>query len=318
MRSVETSVTFPLSSVKPLEKLREYRTKCLEWTRQAQSGPTTQRSVSPATGGPVEPYANIDGLSYVRCRQTGSLFLEQMPAPTAWSELLRQVMQYRHSPDAFHAEISGSRNANVVRPKLDWLEQTLRIQGFASPNILEITTAPSDLAASLSRNQTNVIVLDEMTFLHQKAPLSGQADAAILFESLDRVDDPAGLMTAVYQNLRPGGLVFVTALVSSGFDMAVLGARNLYFYPPDRANCFSRSGLEALATRTGFQLIEVSTPGVLDVEIVQSHRKQDSALPLSGFERELLDSGPETREAFQSFLQQQGLSSFARLVGRKS
>src|SRR5262249_47893754 len=113
------------------------------------------------------------------------------------------------------------------------------------------------------------------------------------------------------------GLLFLTSLVSSGFDFTVLGLKNHYLYPPDRANCFSLDGLKKLVMQAGFKLIEVSTPGVLDVEIVQAHRKHAPDLPLSDFERGILDSDEETRMAFQTFLQQRGRSSFARIVGRK-
>lgn len=146
----------------------------------------------------------------------------------------------------------------------------------------------------------------------------GRVEAATLFESLDRVDDPARLLRAVVARLAPGGLLFVTSLVSSGFDVAVLGLKNMYlYYPPDRANCFSLRGLERLLTEAGLALLEVSTPGVLDVEIVQAHAQRDPSLPLSGFERQLLSADRRTLEAFQIFLQRNRMSSFARIIGRK-
>ena len=136
-------------------------------------------------------------------------------------------------------------------------------------------------------------------------------------ESLDRTHDPKGLLKSAAECLMPGGLIFVTSLVSSGFDMAVLGTRNVYLYPPDRTNCFSLRGLEMLLTRAGFELLEVSTPGVLDVEIVRAHVERDAGIPLSGFERELLAGDDQVHSAFQTFLQQNGMSSFARMVARR-
>jgi hypothetical protein len=61
-----------------------------------------------------------------------------------------------------------------------------------------------------------------------------------------------------------------------------------------------------------------STPGVLDVEIVQTHLRADPALPLSSFERQVLAADAQTQQAFQTFLQQNQMSSFARIIGRKS
>ena len=69
--------------------------------------------------------------------------------------------------------------------------------------------------------------------------------------------------------------------------------------------------------RNGFELLEVSTPGVLDVEIVRAHVERDPSIPLSSFDKNLLNRDNETAGAFQAFLQQNGMSSFARLVGRR-
>lgn len=142
-------------------------------------------------------------------------------------------------------------------------------------------------------------------------------DAVILLESLDRVDEPAELLRTVVHCLGKEGLLFVTAAVCTGFDMRVLGLRNLYLYPPDRTNCFSLKGLELLLANAGLSLLEVSTPGVLDVEVVRAHLNHDPAIQLSDFERKVLGEDAETRGAFQEFLQQQRLSSFARIVGKK-
>jgi hypothetical protein len=72
-----------------------------------------------------------------------------------------------------------------------------------------------------------------------------------------------------------------------------------------------------LLTQAGFELLEVSTPGVLDVEIVRAHVERDGDVLLSRFERELLGSDERTHRAFQTFLQQNGMSSFARIVAIK-
>jgi hypothetical protein len=209
----------------------------------------------------------------------------------------------------------------VYRPKVEWIEETLRLQGIRRPRLLEVTTPPSELTSLLESSGAiaGVITVDEMALAGggQAATSRDRAQAAVLLESLDRVDDPAALVRGVVERLEPGGLVFVTALVASGFDVAVLGLKNLYVYPPDRANCFSLAGLSRLLESAGLTLLEVSTPGVLDLEIVRSHADQDPSITLSRFERQILDADEPTHAAFRAFLQQRGLSSFARIVGRK-
>ena len=321
MRSIQTSDSFPLSSVKPLDGLRSYRTYCLEATRKALRGPIRRRDRCLVDGGPLELYGTVEGMAYAQCPRSGSLFLSELPEPAQWAALLGDVTRYRHSPDAFHAGLAQSRTDHVYAPKIAWIQDTLRLQEIVHPKVLEVTTPPSDFTTLLreSRAFAEVETVDETALLTEGALRKGEgrAGAAVLLESLDRVDDPGALLRAVAVRLIDGGMVFVTALVSSGFDLAVLGVRNVYLYPPDRANCFSLQELSTLLAQAGFDLLEVSTPGVLDVEIVRAHIRDGASLPLSAFERQVVNAERETHEAFQAFLQQCGLSSFARLVGRK-
>ncbi len=320
MRSIETTDVFALSAVKPIERLDRYRRFSLEAVRQALSGATRRRERSPVADATLEPAGSVEGLEYSRCPVTGSFFLTQLPDWKSWKSLLQAVNQYRRSPEAFHLELSESRSEKVYWPKVEWIQSSLRLQGIQRPKILEVCTPPSAMLQLLQESGlfSEVFSLDEMELAHGEAKETGAGvEAALLLESLDRLDDPVALLEAVSKRLAPGGLLFVTGLVASGFDFAVLGLRHRYWVPPDRTNCFSRIGLQRLLEQAGFTLVEVSTPGVLDVEIVQAHCKADPALAQSNFERQVVQGDDETRAACQSFLQQGGLSSFARIVAKK-
>lgn len=324
MRSIQVQDTFSLSSVKPLEELLEYRGFCLEATKKAlqHSQHLSCRTHPPLTEVTLERYGEVDGLLYGRCPKSGSLFLRELPDPKIWAELLAEVSQYRHSPQSFHAGLAQSRMDHVYEPKLEWIRETLRFQGIHWPRMLEVVTPPSHFTRPLQESHccSEVITVNEMDLIvdrgavRQYTPLQ----AAVLLESLDRVHDPLTLIKSVTECLEPGGVIFITALVSSGFDMSVLGLQNQYLYPPDRANCFSLQGLVSLLEETGLIPLEVSTPGVLDVQIVLAHLHNNPTIPLSPFERELLLHGDEERRtAFQEWLQRCQLSSFARLVAKK-
>jgi len=322
MRSIETSVTFPLSSVKPLEGLLAYRAYCLEATRRAVGSSGRRRDRSPASGGPLEPFGKVEEFEYLRDPENGSVFLAELPDPQTWAALLKQVVRFRQSPEAFHADLAQSRTDHVYIPKLEWIQETLRLQQTTRPRLLEVVTAPSRFTPLLieSKSFAEVLPVEEMALAHPSATgaeAGPPAQAAVLLESLDRVDDPEALLRGVANRLERGGLLFVTALVVSGFDLATLGVQNRYLYPPDRVNCFSVRGLERLIRRAGFVPLEVSTPGVLDVGVVRAHLEHDPTVSISPFERQIVEADEETREVFQTFLQQQGLSSFARIVARR-
>jgi hypothetical protein len=318
MQSIQTGLSFPLAAVKPLAGLLGYRAFCVEATRAAVGSAPPRRQRSPVGEAPLERAGEVEGLEYVRCPETDSLFLAARAPAAACASLLAEVARYRRSPEAFHHGIARSRSDSVYLPKLEWIESTLRVEGVGRPRVMEVATQPSDFTPLLktSRSIAAAVTVDEMALAGAASPAGGEVDAAVLLESLDRVDDPKALLAAVRRRVVPGGLIFVTALVSSGFDMTVLGFQNRYLYPPDRTNCFSLRGMVRLLEAAGFGLVEVSTPGVLDVEIVAAHAQYDPSLPLSAFERQLLAADRPTWSAFQAFLQEGGLSSFARFVGR--
>ena len=320
MWSIETDQTFPLSSVKPFDGLFRYREWCLSQTRSAVKGGTRRRELSPVSGKPLVSLGAVEGFEYLRCPDSGSVFLADLPSSADWARLLQGVSGYRRSPETFHVGIAQTRNEHVYSPKLEWIRSTLRMQRLDRLQVIEVVTPPSEFTPLLEAcgEFRQVTVVNEMELIMSHGmEAHEEAGAAILLESLDRVDDPVALLHAVRDSLVPGGLVFVTALVCSGFDVAVLGLKNMYLYPPDRTNCFSLRGLEQLLRAAGLALLEVSTPGVLDVEILQTHLRRDPTLTISEFERQLLEADRETREAFQTFLQQNRMSSFARIIGKK-
>lgn len=315
MRSVETKQSFPLSAVKPLEDLRDYRRSCLDAAASLLATSGRRRQRSPVTGVPLEVVGDVDGLEYATCPDTGGLFLASVAPPAEWGRLLADVAVLRRG---FHGRIAGARATTVHGPRAEWIRSVLLLQGIARSRVLEVVTPPSEFTPFLGNGPlVEAVTTEDESALPASAPGDRAFEAAVLLESLDRVGDPVALLRAVADRLASGGLVFVSGLVASGFDIAVLGLRNQYLYPPDRTNCFSIEGLRRLLDGAGFDLIEVSTPGVLDLEIVREHARADPSLAISAFERRLLDAGAETQEAFRAFLQQNELSSSARLVGVK-
>jgi SAM-dependent methyltransferase len=142
-------------------------------------------------------------------------------------------------------------------------------------------------------------------------------DAAFLFEALDRSPDPTVLLERVKHALKPGGLCFITCLLSSGFEVQMLGEDSEVFVPPERMNLFSFEGMLDLVKKTGgLDVLELSTPGVLDIANVI--KKLDQIENASFFNYILsMRQEPALIESFQDFLQLNCLGTFGRLVLRK-
>ena len=110
----------------------------------------------------------------------------------------------------------------------------------------------------------------------------------------------------------------MTTVLSSGFDLQVLWDKADNLFPPDWLNVFSVEGLNKLIEHHGFECLEFSTPGILDLEHVTKAIEKKPDLDISKFLKYLLvHRGEKTLKAFQEFLQTHLLSSYGRVLLRK-
>ena len=108
-------------------------------------------------------------------------------------ELLKRVSERRNSPDTLNESIVQSRVENVYAPKLDWLNNTLRLHGMTHPRVVEITTLPSPFTQLLEQSPlfAEVTTIEQNQFSLPLAPADPrECDAAVLLEALDRAHDP--------------------------------------------------------------------------------------------------------------------------------
>lgn len=88
---------------------------------------------------------------------------------------------------------------------------------------------------------------------------------------------------------------------------------------PEHLNLLSIEGIKILLEGAGFRLLELSTPGQLDVELVLRATADDPTIPVPRFVRYFMENrGIETHADFQSFLQKNRLSSHVRIAAQKA
>lgn len=153
----------------------------------------------------------------------------------------------------------------------------------------------------------------------EKVGLEARADVLTAYEVIEHVFEPIEFLRACRDVMEPGGLLVLTTPNFLGFDVMVLGEQTENIVPPDHLNYFNPRSLQTLLERGGFSLVEVETPGRLDVQIVQ-RMLQSGTVDLSAqpfLEHVLSGNIPELAERFQQFLADNGLSSHMWAVARK-
>lgn len=137
------------------------------------------------------------------------------------------------------------------------------------------------------------------------------------FEVFEHILNPDEFLKSIHQVLRPGGLLLFTTLTIDGFDLQVLWERAKIICPPQHLNYFSLKGMQFLVEESGFEIVELETPGQLDIDIIRNIALADTSLDLPRFVRSLINADEATRQNFQSFLKANRMSSHVRCVARK-
>jgi SAM-dependent methyltransferase len=182
------------------------------------------------------------------------------------------------------------------------------------PNASLLAIEPSTVLANECRAK-GLDVVEDMA--ENVTGYQNYADLVVCFEVLEHVYDPLAFVRTLVNLARPGGYVFISTLGVDGFDIQVLWEKSNSIFPPHHINFLSVNGFKHLFERAGLEDITVTTPGVLDVNIVQNAAKKDPAiLQDQRFIRHLL-ANDETAASFQEFLSGNLLSSHTWVFGKK-
>ncbi|MFH1379218.1 MAG: methyltransferase domain-containing protein [bacterium] len=283
------------------------------------------------------PVFKKSGFQYVECTRCRSVYMSPRPGDEQIKKyyLNSSAIAFWHSKLAKNTQ--DTRKEKIYEPRLRWIKtrteeympeaesladvntrdnrfirELIESDYFSDNILLNPFCKTTDIAGNLSPKAR---IIDSF-----KKPAVNERpiDVIAAFEAIDIVSDVDMLMKKINAQLTAHGLVFLTTISISGFDLQVLWEDSRSIFPPDRINVLSQKGLEMLFARNGFEIIEYSTPGILDLDMVKSAMKKSKNISIPRFVKTMLELGHEHLiHDFQEFLQINRLSSFVRAVLRK-
>ena len=278
-------------------------------------------------------------LTYRQCRDCASLFVSPRPSEAALADYYRRSPAARFWREHVLPATEAARREKIIEPRAQWVLDGIAEYAPHAAVGLDVSSYGAALTKVLLQSWTSpaplrFIAAGSLADLDSGTPPEGievaprpladvpslgPVDFITAFDFLDRCADVPAFLRAVSAVLPRGGLLFLTAPSISGFDLQNLWDRSRTISPPDRLNLLSTEGFAALFTAAGWEICEFSTPGMFDVEAVRRAIEADPDGEWPRFIRYLLKKRNEQALlAFQEYLQQYRLSSFARIVVRKT
>jgi SAM-dependent methyltransferase len=273
------------------------------------------------------------GFRYDLCPVCRTLYVSPRPEAAAFSRYYTESASAAYWASTFYKETAEARRIKLWKPKAravsEILQATPGVQwtvvdvggGYGlfaeevrqlvprAPSVIE----PSPHLAEVCRTR-NLHVVEK--FLEDVVPgdLPDGPKAYVSFELFEHLHDPALFLRHLASLMASGDLFIFTTLSGMGVDIQVLWDKSKSVMPPHHLNFFNPDSARTLLERTGFEVVNATTPGVLDVDILANNAQHIS----DRFWKTFVETASESeRQAWQQLVTQSGRSSHMMIVARK-
>jgi len=274
-------------------------------------------------------------LTFLHCRRCGTMYMSPRPSPDVLDEYYRESENYAYWNSHIFPASEDVRRVKIFRPRAERVADLVERLGAERRLLLEvgagfgtfaeeiqrlgvfdqvIAVEPTpDLAATCRAKGLEVVELPI-----ERVELEQPPSAVTSFETLEHLFSPRAFVERCFSLLAPKGILVLSCPNIRGFDVSLLQAKSSVV-DNEHLNYFHPSSLSGLLASCGFDVLETTTPGELDAELVRKAALAGEVdLARQPFlQRVLLDEWESLGGPFQRFLAQNGLSTHMWAVAQK-
>ncbi len=280
-------------------------------------------------------YGDKNGFVYERCTRCGTVYTSPRPAADLLAEFYAQSRNYAFWNEHIFPATEPARRERIFRPRAERTREILARSGLEPDTFIAIGAAFGTYLEEIRRLRLarRIIAVEPTPGLARRCrdrgfethesvveriDLPGAADAVAAFEVIEHLFDPRGFVDRCARFLRPGGILLLSCPNYRGFGVAALGLRSGTF-DHEHLNYFHPESLAAMVAGRGLEVLEVSTPGELDADLVKqamdAGEMSFEGSPL--LEEVFVRRWDELAGPFQRFLAENRLSSHMWLAARR-
>lgn len=289
--------------------------------------------VCPACESVADHAFDKNGFSYEVCPNCQTLFVNPRPVALAFSKYYTESPSSKYWASTFYKQTAEARREKLWKPKARLLLQTLekynsseymlvdvgggfglfaeeiRLLSDKSPVVIE---PGPDLAAACRDKSLHVVekFLEDVT----PADLPSGAKAFVSFELFEHLHDPSAFLGQLMGLMNSGDLFIFTTLSGAGVDIQVLWEDSKSVMPPHHLNFLNPRSVELLLNRLGFESLSITTPGKLDIDILDNNFE---AIKDHFWRTFIATASHDQKEDWQAMIAASGWSSHMMVVCRK-
>jgi SAM-dependent methyltransferase len=321
------------ADIRPAALFEEYLRLCAQDARTYFDAAARLPIACPACGADGAPAFTKNGFAYELCAGCDSLYVSPRPVASAFESYYTSAPSSKYWASTFYRETAESRRRLLWQPKARLVAELLarlapqgcaivdvgggyglfaeEVRALTGAEVVVIEPAPH--LAEICRSKSLRVV---EKFLQQAEPsdLPRGRKAFVSFELFEHLHDPLQFVQQLCQLMEPGDPFIFTTLSGTGLDIQLLWEQSKSVSPPHHLNFLNPGSVTLLLRRAGLEVIEVTTPGKLDVDILMNAASHITDRFWRNFLRLASDT---TRAEWQQLIAKTGWSSHMLIVSRR-
>ena len=274
-------------------------------------------------------------LSHLHCKNCLTQYVSPRPTKALLNDFYKYSLNYAYWAKYIFSASNDIRKEKIFKPRAQFLINCLKKKKI-NGKLLEIGAAygyfceeikkfkyfdkvigiepTPDLAKVLRSKKIDVIESS-----YEEAKLNFKFDVIVNFEVIEHLFNPKEFLKWCFNNLNPGGCLYLTCPNIGGFETKILGKES-DTVDHEHLNLFNTTSIKTTVEGIGFEKVVVSTPGVLDFDIVKQAylSKKINKNILGPFLLSLIESESlDVEKKFQQYLIKSNNSSHMMLVAYK-
>ena len=275
-----------------------------------------------------------NNFNFVICNKCETLFINPRPTFEQLVNFYQSSKSIAHWEQIFN-ETENVRRSNIFIPRANQVAELCKKYNTKREILIDVGAGFGTFCEEIKKRNLfeQVIAIEPSSKLAKKCrekkidtieePIEkvrvDKVSVITCFELIEHLFSPKNFITSCHSILSDNGLFILTTPNIRGFDLITLGALSNNIDGPNHINYFHPDSIKILFNNSGFDVLEILTPGKLDAELVRKKilNKEFDISNHPFLKQILIDKWNELGIIFQDFLCSNLLSSHMWVVAKK-
>lgn len=276
---------------------------------------------------------NKNGFDYLECQNCGMLYLSPRPTPEVLSKFYSNSPNYKFFNDYIFPASKETRREKIFIPRVKKVLEICKKYNFKNDKIIEIGAGFGLFCEEMVKTDyfKEVVGIEASNSLFETCKDKGfriyngileelkineKFNFAAAFEVVEHVFSPFDFLKNIYNLLEKDSFLMLTFPNYEGFDISTL-RRKSKSIDHEHLNYFTSNSINILLNRCGFKLVELETPGKLDVDLVRKEIINNDFQANSFIKNICVNHFDTVGQEFQKFLMDNHLSSNMLVIAKR-